>query len=115
MAELLDALKGDPAKVDALTVEALADLLDECATDHERLGIVERRARTRLRREWTTRVRGEDRLLTVDEAAARLGVTKDWLRRRPTLPFVVKLSEGAVRYSSRRIEQFIAQNCRERP
>jgi hypothetical protein len=49
-----------------------------------------------------------DRLLTVDEAAARLSVTPDWLRRRPELPFVVKLSEGVVRYSSLGIDRYIA-------
>ena len=51
---------------------------------------------------------GEDRLLTVDQAAERLGVTRDWLRRRPDMPFVVKLSEGVVRYSSRGIDYYIA-------
>jgi hypothetical protein len=49
-----------------------------------------------------------DRLLTLDEAAERLAVTKDWLRRRGTLPFVVKLSDGVVRYSSRALDRFIA-------
>ena len=55
---------------------------------------------------------GDDRLLTVDEAADRLGVTRDWLRRRPELPFVLKLSEGVVRYSSRGIERWIAARLR---
>src|SRR5262249_19623610 len=49
-----------------------------------------------------------DRLLTIDEAAERLAVTKDWLRRRSSLPFVVKLSDGVVRYSSRALDRFIA-------
>lgn len=56
---------------------------------------------------------GEDRLLPIEEAAAHLGVTRDWLRRRPDLPFVVKLSEGVVRYSSRGIGQYIASRIRE--
>src|SRR5438552_1969505 len=51
---------------------------------------------------------GGDRLLTIDQAAERLGVTRDWLRRRPELPFVVKLSEGVVRHSSRGIDRYIA-------
>jgi hypothetical protein len=50
-----------------------------------------------------------DRLLTVDQAATRLGTTEDWLRRRrAALPFVVRLSEGQVRYSAKGIERFIA-------
>src|SRR5439155_27205754 len=32
---------------------------------------------------------GADQLLTITEAAQRLAVTEDWLRRRPDLPFVV--------------------------
>ncbi len=55
-----------------------------------------------------TKGHGDDRLLKVDEAAERLGVTEDWLRRRPDLPFVLKLSDGVVRYSSRAIDQYIA-------
>ena len=50
----------------------------------------------------------EDRLLTIDQAAERLAVTPDWLRRRPDLPFIVKLSDGVVRYSSRGIAHYIA-------
>lgn len=51
-----------------------------------------------------------DQLLTIDEAAARLAVTPDWLRRRSALPFVTKLSDGVVRYSARGLEQFIRQH-----
>lgn len=51
-----------------------------------------------------------DRLLTIEETAQRLGVTVPWLRRRPTLPFVVKLSDGVVRYSTRGLDRFIRQH-----
>jgi hypothetical protein len=49
-----------------------------------------------------------DHLLGIQDAAQRLAVTPDWLRRRPKLPFVVKLSEGVVRYSVSGIARFIA-------
>jgi predicted DNA-binding transcriptional regulator AlpA len=53
----------------------------------------------------------EDRLLDVDEAAQRLGVTRQWLYRRTrTLPFAVRLA-GKVRYSSAGIQHFIANRC----
>ncbi|MFN8543255.1 MAG: hypothetical protein U0807_03505 [Candidatus Binatia bacterium] len=52
----------------------------------------------------------EDRLVTIDEAAERLGVTKDWLRRRPELAFTVRLSEGVVRYSAQGLAAFIRQH-----
>lgn len=51
-------------------------------------------------------------LLTIDEASVHLRVTKDWLRRRPELPFIVKLSDGVVRYSARGIEQWVATRIR---
>jgi excisionase family DNA binding protein len=49
----------------------------------------------------------EDTLLTVDQAAERLGVSKDWLfRRSRTLPFVVRLGRH-LRFSSRRIDRYL--------
>lgn len=48
-----------------------------------------------------------DPLLTVEEAAARLGVSPDWLyRRTKSLPFVVRVG-GRVRFSARGIERYI--------
>src|SRR5438445_11434504 len=47
-----------------------------------------------------------DHLLSIDEACLLLGVGRDFLRRRPDLPFIVKIG-GAVRYSHRRLQQFI--------
>lgn len=55
--------------------------------------------------------KGEDRLLTVDQAGERLGVTRDWLRHRTDMPFIVRLSAGVVRYSSRGIDQYIASRA----
>ena len=48
-----------------------------------------------------------DQLLTIEQTMARLSVTKDWLRRRPDLPFVRHLSEGVVRYSAKGIEAWL--------
>lgn len=51
-----------------------------------------------------------DRLLTVAEAAERLGTSKDWLyRRADRLPFTVRLGPGQVRFSSRGIEHYLAR------
>jgi predicted DNA-binding transcriptional regulator AlpA len=50
----------------------------------------------------------EDCLLTVNEAAVKLGLTSDWLyRRAKTLPFTVRPSPGKVRFSLRGIEKYI--------
>jgi hypothetical protein len=49
-----------------------------------------------------------DSLLALEDAAARLGVEPNWIRRRPALPFRVQLSPGVVRYSATGIAEFIA-------
>jgi excisionase family DNA binding protein len=49
-----------------------------------------------------------DRLLTVEQAAERLGVTKDSLyRNAKTLPFVVRLGPGQLRFSAAGIDCYI--------
>ena len=49
----------------------------------------------------------EDTLLSVDQAAERLGVSKDWLfRRSKTLPFVVRLGRH-LKFSSRGIDRYL--------
>ena len=58
----------------------------------------------------------KDPLLTVDEVAARLNVTKDWVwdhssRKAPYLP-VIRMSDGVLRYRESELEEFV--NERER-
>ncbi len=53
----------------------------------------------------------EDQLLTIDQAAERLGVPEGWLKKRPDLPFRVVLSEGTVRYSAHGIATYIRNRC----
>lgn len=56
----------------------------------------------------------EDRLLAVAEAAKRLGVTPDWLyRHAKQLPFTVKLGRKTLRFSSVKLERYLA--TRRRP
>ena len=57
-----------------------------------------------------------DPLLTVDDVARRLNVSRDWVwdhssRKTPRLP-VIRMGDGTLRYRSSRIEEFI--NERER-
>jgi hypothetical protein len=50
----------------------------------------------------------EVRLLTVDEAAARLGVTPEWLYRRGKgLGLAAKLGDGTLRFSNIALEAYI--------
>ena len=62
------------------------------------------------------RMQVSDPLLTVDEVAVRLNVTRDWVwdhssRRLPYLP-VIRMSDGALRYRASQIDEFV--NERER-
>ena len=53
---------------------------------------------------------GADHLLTVEEAARALGVSRDWLYRRASkLPFTVRLGR-VLRFSA----QGLARYCRQR-
>jgi predicted DNA-binding transcriptional regulator AlpA len=50
----------------------------------------------------------EDRLLTIEEAAAILSTTPDWLyRHADDLPFTVRLAPGQLRFSSRRVQEYL--------
>lgn len=58
----------------------------------------------------TTRAADGDQLLTVEEAAEKLSVPKDWIYRRAgKLPFTVRLGPRHLRFSARGIEKFIRQ------
>ena len=57
-----------------------------------------------------------DRLLTADDVAERLQVSKDWVwdhssRKAPYLP-VIRLGDGALRYRASKIEEFISERER---
>lgn len=57
-----------------------------------------------------------DPLLTVDEVALRLRVSRDWVwdhssRKTPLLP-VIRMGDGALRYRASRIEEFICERER---
>ena len=57
-----------------------------------------------------------DPLLTAEDVAERLNVTKDWVwdhssRRVPYLP-VIRMSDGALRYRASQIEEFLTERER---
>ena len=57
-----------------------------------------------------------DPLLTAEEVAAKLKVSKDWVwdhssRRLPYLP-VIRMSDGALRYRSSGIDEFLRERER---
>jgi len=57
-----------------------------------------------------------DPLLTAEEVAARLNVTKDWVwdhssRKAPYLP-VIRIGDGTLRYRQSQIEEFVLERER---
>ena len=58
----------------------------------------------------------EESLLTAEDVARRLNVSKDWVwdhssRRLPYLP-VIRMSDGALRYRASGIEEFLQERER---
>ncbi len=57
-----------------------------------------------------------DPLLTAEDVAARLNVTKDWVwdhssRKTPYLP-VIRIGDGTLRYRQSQIEEFVSERER---
>ena len=57
-----------------------------------------------------------DPLLTAEEVAERLRVSRDWVwdhssRRLPYLP-VIRMSDGALRYRASEIDEFLSERAR---
>ena len=98
----LDALLADPSQVRTVAGSQVPPLLCQ-------VGAILTMLAARLAESDQSPAPAEDRLLTVDEAAARLACSRDWLwRRTRSLPFVVPLGR-LVRYSSNGIDRFIRQ------
>jgi hypothetical protein len=104
---LADVL-ADPERADDLDAPAIAAVLTELAALQTLLA-----AKMAGVAECRTDHDG-DQLLTVDEAATHLRVTPDWLRRRTGLPFAIKISNGAVRYSRKRLDAWLERRTGSR-
>src|SRR5438094_10005108 len=105
----LASLLADPARAAEVPMEAIPALLAQLAAEQARLSALETALAARLAQAAPTNGPHQDQLLMIEEAAAKLGTTRDWLRRHPHLPFVVRLSPGQVRYSAKGIERFIGR------
>lgn len=107
--ETLVTLLADPSRADALPRSALPDAL----ADVERLRAVLWSRLTRPDANTSRPVSdiekaSKDKLLTVDEAAERLGVTARWLyRKADSLPFTRKLGARTLRFSERGLEAHV--------
>jgi len=102
--ELVDlaTLVDDPGRVAAVPTERIPALLSQLSALQSVMA-----ARLVSATDLDESVTTQDTLLTVAQAAERLGVSKDWLfRRSRTLPFVVRLGRH-LRFSNRGIDRYL--------
>lgn len=103
----LATLAADPSRLESVTPEALPELIGEAEALRARLWARLQAASITAPAAVAAEKPAADVLLTVDEAAARLGVNKRWMyRHAETLPFTRKLTEGTLRFSSRGLERW---------
>ena len=114
LTDLLGTLIANPVRAADVPTDAIPALLAQVAAEQARLSALETALAARLAQAAPTNGPHQDQLLTIEEAAPKLGTTRDWLRRHPDLPFVVRFSPGQVRYSAKGIERFIAMRMRPR-
>src|SRR5439155_5214872 len=97
----LAALVADPALIATVAPSRIAALLSQLSALQSAM------AARLISADRDETVASEDTLLTVDQAAERLGVSKDWLfRRSRTRPFVVRLGRH-LRFSNRGIDRYL--------
>jgi hypothetical protein len=90
--------------VDGLDVRQLLGMLDALTLEHERLHVLEHAVRARLAElvtAYTARPRPPAAFLTPKEAAARLRVSRDYLRDHGhDLGIAVEIGPGVTRYDA---------------
>lgn len=101
----LDELAGDPARLDALPRIAVADL-------YARVARLEAALRARLLAAAPDMTRApagaDDRVLAIDEAAAMLGMSRDFLYRHwSRLHLGYKDVDGHVKFLLSRVQRYI--------
>jgi predicted DNA-binding transcriptional regulator AlpA len=90
--------------------EALVPVLAACAATEARIAV---RLATAAAELATPADVGPDRFLTVREAAARVGMTAQYIyEHQATLPFVVRVGSRAIRVSEHRLARYMANRTR---
>ena len=94
---LLASILADPGRINALSVEEAALLLAQVAAIQAGLAV---RIASAGQSNSAPRRQEDDRLISVEDAAERLGVTTRWMYRHAGhLPFSRRLSRKALRFS----------------
>jgi predicted DNA-binding transcriptional regulator AlpA len=104
------ALVGNPERAVDVPVKQIAAVLASLASEQARLAAVQGVLMTRLlASQSAVPEQSVDQLLTAEEVAKALGVTRRWVQRRARrLPFARRLSAHAVRYSESGLKRWMA-------
>jgi excisionase family DNA binding protein len=104
----LATLAADPARVEDLHPDALPALIGEAEALRARLWArLQAVSAPAPAAQPSRNGSGPDRLLTAQEAAERLGVSRRWVYRKAgSLPFARRLGQGTLRFSERALERW---------
>ena len=103
------SLLANPARVAEIPVSQIPAVVAELTSEQAALLAILGMLTTRLLVHTSPPAdESNDRLLTADEVAEALGVTRRWVQRRARrLPFARRLSEHAVRYSESGLKRWM--------
>lgn len=106
----IGALVAKPDRAADVPMHQIAALLASLASEQARLVAIQGVLMTRLVASQSSVMdESADRLLTAQDVAKALGVTKRWVQRRARrLPFARRLSAHAVRYSESGLKRWIS-------
>lgn len=114
----LSAILQVPARAAEIPLEQIPALVAELASEQAALSAIQGVLTARLLVPPSERTSddGGDRLLTAEEVARMLGVTKRWVQRRARrLPFSRRISVRSVRYSEAGLKRWMAHRQTPKP
>lgn len=110
MSAELATLAADPTRLEHVSPEEIPGLIGE--TEALKALLWARLQAASAPEAKTKQGQAHDRLLTVDDVAERLGVSRRWVYRKAkadALPFVKRLASNTLRFSERGLERWQAR------
>lgn len=111
LAASIASLVANPSSASEVPIDRIPALVAELASEQTALSALQGALTTRLLASQAKAVSPDvgDRLLTADEVAVTLGVTRRWVQRRARrLPFARRISEHAIRYSESGLRRWMS-------
>jgi predicted DNA-binding transcriptional regulator AlpA len=103
--QTLAVLVADPERIEGVAPQALPELLGEL--EALRAKLLRQLMASAAPAPAPPASREPDRLLSADQAAALLGVSRRWVyRRASSLPFTRRIGRGTLRFSLRGLERW---------